>query len=98
MNRRFDSIVIGAGQAGPPMAGRIAATGKTVALIERKLIGGTCANTGCTPTQTRVIEAMAGQRAAGAADVKLSADGRGAPCYELTRGNRRRFAIRAAVL
>ena len=42
MNRRFDAIVIGAGQAGPPMAGRIAATGKTVAVIERELIGGTC--------------------------------------------------------
>ena len=51
MNRRFDAIVIGAGQAGPPMAGRLASEGKTVALVERKLLGGTCVNVGCTPTK-----------------------------------------------
>src|SRR5271156_1554854 len=52
VTRRFDAIVIGAGQAGPSMAGRIAATGPQVALIERKLVGGTCVNSGCTPTKT----------------------------------------------
>ena len=67
MNRRFDAIVIGAGQAGPPMAGRIAATGKTVALIERKLFGGTCVNTGCTPTKTLVASAYAAHLARRAA-------------------------------
>ena len=73
MNRRFDAIVIGAGQAGPPMAGRIAATGKTVALIERKLIGGTCVNTGCTPTKTLVASAYAAHLARRAGDFGVSA-------------------------
>ena len=73
MNRRFDAIVIGAGQAGPPMAGRIAATGNSVALIERKLIGGTCVNTGCTPTKTLVASAYAAHLARRAADFGVSA-------------------------
>jgi pyruvate/2-oxoglutarate dehydrogenase complex dihydrolipoamide dehydrogenase (E3) component len=59
MSRRFDAIVIGAGQAGPPMVGRLAASGRKVALIERKLIGGTCINTGCTPTKAMVASAYA---------------------------------------
>ena len=59
MSRRFDAIVIGAGQAGPPMAGRLAKAGKTVAVIERKLLGGTCVNVGCTPTKTLVASAYA---------------------------------------
>jgi pyruvate/2-oxoglutarate dehydrogenase complex dihydrolipoamide dehydrogenase (E3) component len=73
MNRRFDAIVIGAGQAGPPMAGRIAGTGKTVAVIERKLIGGTCVNTGCTPTKTLVASAFAAHLARRAGDFGVSA-------------------------
>jgi len=73
MNRRFDAIVIGAGQAGPPMVGRIAATGKSVGLIERKLIGGTCVNTGCTPTKTMVASAYAAHLARRAADFGVSA-------------------------
>jgi nitric oxide dioxygenase len=51
LNRRFDAIVIGAEQAGPPMAGRIAATGKTVAVIERELIGGTCGGRRAMPSE-----------------------------------------------
>jgi pyruvate/2-oxoglutarate dehydrogenase complex dihydrolipoamide dehydrogenase (E3) component len=73
MNRRFDAIVIGAGQAGPSMAGRIAASGKTVAVIERKLVGGTCVNTGCTPTKTLVASAYAAHLARRAADFGVSA-------------------------
>ncbi len=72
MNRRFDSIVIGAGQAGPPMAGRIAAAGKTVALVERKLVGGTCVNTGCTPTKAMVASAYAAHLARRAGDFGVS--------------------------
>ena len=72
MKRHFDAIVIGAGQAGPPMAGRIAATGKSVALIERKLIGGTCVNTGCTPTKAMVASAYAAHLARRAADFGVS--------------------------
>ena len=59
MSQTFDAIVIGAGQAGPPMAGRLTAAGKTVAVIERKLFGGTCVNTGCTPTKTLIASAAA---------------------------------------
>ncbi len=73
MTRRFDAIVIGAGQAGPPMAGRLAAAGKTVAVIERKLVGGTCVNTGCTPTKTLVASAYAAHLARRAHDFGVSA-------------------------
>ncbi|MBU8816739.1 mercuric reductase [Mycobacterium sp. SWH-M5] len=57
--RTFDAIVIGAGQAGPPLAGRLTAAGQTVAVIERKFVGGTCVNTGCIPTKTLVASAHA---------------------------------------
>jgi pyruvate/2-oxoglutarate dehydrogenase complex dihydrolipoamide dehydrogenase (E3) component len=59
MTRDFDAIVIGAGQAGPSLAGRLAAAGMKVAIIERKLFGGTCVNTGCMPTKTLVASAYA---------------------------------------
>src|SRR3954467_14240565 len=59
MNQFFDAIVIGAGQAGPSLAARLTATGMKVALLERKLFGGTCVNTGCTPTKTLVASAYA---------------------------------------
>src|SRR5271163_5155157 len=68
MNRRFDAIVIGAGQAGPSMAGRLAGAGKTVAVVERKLLGGTCVNTGCTPTKTLVASAYTAHLARRATD------------------------------
>ena len=55
----YDAIIVGAGQAGPPLAGRLTAAGMRVALVERKLIGGTCVNTGCMPTKTLVASAYA---------------------------------------
>jgi len=55
----FDAIVIGAGQAGPPLAGRLTSAGMTVAFVERHLFGGTCVNTGCMPTKTLVASAYA---------------------------------------
>jgi pyruvate/2-oxoglutarate dehydrogenase complex dihydrolipoamide dehydrogenase (E3) component len=57
--KHFDAIVIGTGQAGPSMAARFAAAGKTVAVIERHKFGGTCVNTGCIPTKTLVASAYA---------------------------------------
>jgi len=57
--RRFDAIVVGAGQAGPALAGRLTAAGRTVAVVERHLFGGTCVNTGCMPTKTMVASARA---------------------------------------
>jgi pyruvate/2-oxoglutarate dehydrogenase complex dihydrolipoamide dehydrogenase (E3) component len=59
MAEKFDAIIIGAGQAGPPLAGRLTKAGQTVAVIERKLVGGTCVNTGCIPSKTLVASAHA---------------------------------------
>jgi pyruvate/2-oxoglutarate dehydrogenase complex dihydrolipoamide dehydrogenase (E3) component len=53
----FDAIIIGAGQAGPSMARRLTAAGMKVAFVERGLFGGTCVNTGCTPTKAMVASA-----------------------------------------
>jgi pyruvate/2-oxoglutarate dehydrogenase complex dihydrolipoamide dehydrogenase (E3) component len=63
MTEHFDAIIVGAGQAGPPLAGRLTSAGQRVAIIERKLIGGTCVNTGCIPTKTLVASAHAAQLA-----------------------------------
>ena len=57
--KRFEAIIIGTGQAGPPLAARFSAAGKTVAIIERQKFGGTCVNTGCIPTKTMVASAYA---------------------------------------
>jgi pyruvate/2-oxoglutarate dehydrogenase complex dihydrolipoamide dehydrogenase (E3) component len=59
VTRAFDAIVIGAGQAGPSLVGKLAQAGMSVALVERERIGGTCVNTGCTPTKTMVASARA---------------------------------------
>jgi len=68
MTKHFDAIIIGAGQAGPSLAGRLTAAGKTVALIERKHFGGTCVNTGCMPTKAMVASAYAAHLARRGAD------------------------------
>lgn len=54
---KFDAIIIGSGQAGTPLAFKLAAKGKNVALIEKEHLGGTCLNVGCTPTKTYVASA-----------------------------------------
>ena len=59
MARHFDAIIIGTGQAGPPLAKRLSASGMSVAIIERKKFGGTCVNTGCIPTKTLIASAYA---------------------------------------
>src|SRR5471030_2989405 len=64
----FDAIIIGTGQAGPPLAGRLTAAGMKVAVIERGLFGGTCVNTGCIPTKAMVASAYAAHLAGRAAD------------------------------
>src|ERR1700722_21010998 len=71
----FDAIVIGAGQAGPAMVGRLVAAGMTVAVIERHLFGGTCVNTGCTPTKTLVASAEVAHQARRAAEYGVKIDG-----------------------
>jgi pyruvate/2-oxoglutarate dehydrogenase complex dihydrolipoamide dehydrogenase (E3) component len=75
MNRNFDAIIIGAGQAGPPLAVRLAAAGMKVAIVERKLFGGTCVNTGCTPTKTLVASAYAAHIARRAAEFGVALGG-----------------------
>jgi dihydrolipoamide dehydrogenase len=55
---RYDAIVIGSGQAGNPLSQKLADQGWTVALIEKEHLGGTCVNTGCTPTKTMVASAQ----------------------------------------
>jgi pyruvate/2-oxoglutarate dehydrogenase complex dihydrolipoamide dehydrogenase (E3) component len=76
MNQHFDAVVIGAGQAGPPLAERLGKAGKRVAVIERKLVGGTCVNTGCIPTKAMVASAYVAHMAHRADDygVLLAAD------------------------
>ncbi len=71
----LDAIVIGSGQAGVPLAARLAATGREVLLAERGDLGGTCTNTGCTPTKTLVASARAAHvaRTAGRLGVRVGA-------------------------
>jgi pyruvate/2-oxoglutarate dehydrogenase complex dihydrolipoamide dehydrogenase (E3) component len=66
--KTFDAIIIGAGQAGPSLAGRLTQAGRSVAFVERKLFGGTCVNTGCTPTKAMVASAYAAHVVRRAAD------------------------------
>ncbi len=64
----FDAIVVGAGQAGGPLAGALAKAGWKVALIEREHVGGTCVNEGCTPTKTMIASARVAHVARRAAE------------------------------
>ncbi|HEX5325126.1 MAG TPA: FAD-dependent oxidoreductase, partial [Acetobacteraceae bacterium] len=71
----FDAVIIGTGQAGPPLARRLAAAGQRVAIIERGRFGGTCVNTGCTPTKAMVASAYAAHMARRAGEFGVSIDG-----------------------
>src|SRR4249920_1382815 len=64
----YDAIIIGTGQAGPALAHRLTAAGQAAAVIERKFFGGTCVNTGCTPTKTLVASAYVAHMTRRAAD------------------------------
>ncbi len=75
MSEAFDAIIVGAGQAGPALAGRLTAAGMRVAIIERKHVGGTCVNTGCKPTKTLVASAYAAHLARRAADYGVTLGG-----------------------
>jgi pyruvate/2-oxoglutarate dehydrogenase complex dihydrolipoamide dehydrogenase (E3) component len=69
---KYDAIIVGAGQAGPPLAGRLTAAGQSVAVIERKLVGGTCVNYGCIPTKTLVASAHTAHTARRGADYGIA--------------------------
>ena len=73
MKHCFDAIVVGAGQAGPSLAVRLAGAGRKVAMVERKLFGGTCVNTGCTPTKAMVASAHAAHLARRGGDFGVAA-------------------------
>src|ERR1700757_122095 len=70
-----DAIVIGTGQSGPALARRLVAAGQDVAVIERKFFGGTCVNTGCTPTKTLIASAYAAYLARRAGDYGVTIAG-----------------------
>lgn len=67
-NEKYDAIVIGSGQGGTPLSLALAKAGMRTALIERTDVGGTCVNTGCTPTKTMVASARVAYLARRAAD------------------------------
>lgn len=71
----YDAIIIGTGQAGPALVRRLVAAGWKVAIVERKLFGGTCVNTGCTPTKTLVASAYAAHVARRAAEYGVTIGG-----------------------
>ena len=73
MTHTFDAIVVGAGQAGPPLATRLAGAGWKVAMVERHFFGGTCVNSGCTPTKAMVASAHAAHLARRGADFGVNA-------------------------
>jgi len=75
MSKSFDAIIVGAGQAGPSLAGRLTAAGMSVALVERHLFGGTCVNTGCMPTKALVAAAEVAHQARRAADFGVVIEG-----------------------
>jgi pyruvate/2-oxoglutarate dehydrogenase complex dihydrolipoamide dehydrogenase (E3) component len=92
--KSFDAIIIGAGQAGPPLAHRLTGAGFTLAFVERKLFGGTCVNTGCMPTKTLIASAYAAHLAYRAADYGVVLTE--APRIDMARVKARADAISAA--
>ncbi len=75
MTRSYDAIIIGTGQSGPALAGRMNQEGLKVAIIERHLVGGTCVNVGCIPTKTLVGSARVAALAQRAVDFGILIDG-----------------------
>jgi glycine/D-amino acid oxidase-like deaminating enzyme len=91
MTAMYDAIIIGTGQAGPFLAGRLAESGRQVAIVERKLFGGTCVNTGCTPTKTMVASAYAAHLARRGAEFGVNVGGK--VSVDMPRVKARRDAI-----
>jgi pyruvate/2-oxoglutarate dehydrogenase complex dihydrolipoamide dehydrogenase (E3) component len=90
VTEHFDAIIVGAGQAGPPLAGRLTDAGQRVAIVERKLFGGTCVNTGCIPTKTLVASAYAAQLARRGAEYGI---GTGPVSVDMTKVKARKDEI-----
>ena len=75
VREQVDAIVIGAGQAGGPLAAALAGAGRRTVLIERTHVGGTCINEGCTPTKTMVASARVAYLARRGADYGVETGG-----------------------
>ena len=89
-SERYDAIVIGAGQAGGPLAAALAKSGRRTALIEREHVGGTCINEGCTPTKAMVASARVAYLARRAVDYGVTS---GPVGVDLGRVRERKRAI-----
>jgi pyruvate/2-oxoglutarate dehydrogenase complex dihydrolipoamide dehydrogenase (E3) component len=87
---RYDAIVVGAGQAGVPLAAALAGAGMHTALVEREHVGGTCVNEGCTPTKTMVASARVAYLAKRGADYGVRT---GTIGLDLTKVRERKRAI-----
>ncbi len=92
MSDRYDAIVIGAGQGGGPLAGKLAKAGQRVALVERQHAGGTCVNEGCTPTKTMIASARVAHVARRAAEYGVRT-GDGGVTVDLERVRQRKRDI-----
>ncbi|HUH50294.1 MAG TPA: FAD-containing oxidoreductase [Mycoplana sp.] len=93
--RQFEAIFIGAGQAGPFLAARMAERGMKVALVERKFLGGTCINSGCMPTKTLVASARAAYVSRRGADFGLKVAGEVAVDMQVVRRRAHRITMDA---
>ncbi|HLX07856.1 MAG TPA: FAD-containing oxidoreductase [Thermoanaerobaculia bacterium] len=95
MTTSFDAIIIGTGQAGPALAARLVKAGMRIAVVERGRFGGTCVNTGCTPTKTLVASAYATHLARRAAEfgVTLGGAGAGQVSVDMKRVKARKDAV-----
>jgi pyruvate/2-oxoglutarate dehydrogenase complex dihydrolipoamide dehydrogenase (E3) component len=91
MATSYDAIIIGTGQAGPPLAGRLASAGMRVAIVERGHFGGTCVNTGCIPTKTMVASAYAAHLARRAAEFGVVLPG--PPTVDMKRVKQRKDEV-----
>jgi len=82
---KYDAIIIGSGQAGNPLAKKLANAGWKVAVIERKWVGGTCINTGCTPTKTMIASGRIAYLVKRSKDFGINIDGYSINMEEVVR-------------
>ena len=90
----YDAVIIGTGQAGPALARRLVAAGRQVAIIERKFFGGTCINTGCTPTKTLIASGYAAHLTRRAAEFGVTLSG--TPSVDMKAVKARKDAVTVA--
>ena len=90
----YDAVIIGTGQAGPALARRLVAAGWKVAIIERKFFGGTCINTGCTPTKTLIASGYAAHLTRRAAEFGVILSG--TPSVDMKAVKARKDAVTVA--